>query len=72
MILNMISTGTMIRLGRVEGTRMVDMQLSNHKLVARGTRMLEELTGLDADTAKTLLLQYGSVRAALAAWKAQN
>jgi N-acetylmuramic acid 6-phosphate etherase len=72
MILNIISTGTMIRLGRVEGTRMVDMQLSNHKLVARGTRMLEELTGLDADTAKTLLLEFGSVRAALAAWKAQN
>ena len=72
MILNMVSTGTMIRLGRVEGTRMVDMQLSNHKLVARGTRMLEELTGLDENTAKNLLLEHGSVRAAMAAWKAQN
>lgn len=70
MILNMVSTGTMIRLGRVQGTRMVDMQLSNHKLVERGTRMLQELTGLDAEAAKALLLEYGNVRAALAALKA--
>ncbi|MBU6324039.1 MAG: N-acetylmuramic acid 6-phosphate etherase [Bacteroidetes bacterium] len=72
MILNMISTGTMIRLGKVQGTRMVDMQLSNHKLVDRGTRMLHELTGLNTEAARALLLEFGNVRAALAAWKAQN
>jgi len=69
--LNMISTGAMIRLGRVAGTRMVDMQLSNHKLVARGTKMLMELTGLTAEQAETLLLEHGSVRAAQAAWGTQ-
>lgn len=66
LILNMISTSTMIRLGRVEDNKMVDMQLSNHKLVERGTRMVAEATGLDDETSKALLLQHGSVRAAVA------
>jgi len=71
MILNMISTATMIRLGRVKGSKMYDMQLSNAKLVDRGTRMILEATGGDDyEKAKAALLKYGSVRAALAAMDA--
>jgi N-acetylmuramic acid 6-phosphate etherase len=69
LILNMISTATMIRLGRVKGNKMVDMQLTNHKLVDRGTRMIMEKTDLDYDPAKELLLQHGSVRKAIEMWK---
>jgi N-acetylmuramic acid 6-phosphate etherase len=65
LILNMISTATMIRLGRVQGTRMVDMQLSNNKLVDRGTRMVMEATGLSAEHAEKLLTTHGSVRKAV-------
>ena len=65
MILNMISTATMIRLGRVKGNKMYDMQLSNAKLVDRGTRMIMEASGLDYEKAKAALLKYGSVRAAV-------
>ncbi len=61
----MISTTTMIRLGRVKGNKMVDMQLSNHKLIERGTRMVAEETGLDTEQARELLLKYGSVRQAI-------
>ncbi|MCB0687598.1 MAG: N-acetylmuramic acid 6-phosphate etherase [Saprospiraceae bacterium] len=64
LILNMISTSTMIQLGRVKGNRMVDMALSNNKLVDRGTRMLLQQFDITYDEAKDLLLQYGSVRAA--------
>lgn len=68
LILNMISTSVMIRLGRVKGNHMVDMQLTNKKLVDRGTRMIMEETGLtDYAEAKQMLLQYGNVRAAIAA-----
>lgn len=63
--LNMITTATMIRMGRVKGNKMVDMQLSNDKLVDRGTRMIMEETGLDYDTAQLVLLKEGSVRAAI-------
>lgn len=64
LILNMISTSVMIRLGHVKGSHMVDMQLTNKKLVDRGTRMIMEETGLtDYDKARALLLEYGSVRA---------
>jgi N-acetylmuramic acid 6-phosphate etherase len=63
--LNMISTAVMIRLGRVKGNKMVDMQLSNDKLVDRGTRMIMEETGIDYHTAQLVLLQEGSVRAAI-------
>lgn len=69
LILNMISTATMIRLGRVEDNKMVDMLLTNQKLVERGTRMLMEKTGWPAETASAKLEQYGSVRKALEAWK---
>jgi N-acetylmuramic acid 6-phosphate etherase len=65
LVLNMLSTAIMIRLGRVRGNRMVDMQLTNEKLVDRGTRMIMEATGLDEATAGKLLTEYGSVRAAV-------
>ncbi|MBL6873226.1 MAG: N-acetylmuramic acid 6-phosphate etherase [Flavobacteriales bacterium] len=65
LVLNMISTSLMIKLGRVKGNRMVDMQLSNDKLVDRGTLMVAEETGLDYESAKELLNETGSVRAAV-------
>lgn len=65
LVLNMLSTAIMIRLGRVRGNRMVDMQLTNEKLVDRGTRMIMEATGLDEAAAGKLLAEYGSVRAAV-------
>ncbi len=72
LVLNMISTTTMIRLGHVKGSKMVDMQLTNHKLVDRGTRMIMDDTGIsDYDFARKLLLEYGQVRTAVDAYKAQ-
>ena len=66
LILNMISTSVMIRLGHVKGNHMVDMQLTNRKLVDRGTRMIMAEAGIsDYDKARQLLLEYGSVRAVL-------
>ena len=61
MVLNMISTSLMIRLGRVSGNRMVKMQLTNAKLIDRGTRMIQESLGLDYEEAKRRLLEAGSV-----------
>ncbi|MFT7362916.1 MAG: N-acetylmuramic acid 6-phosphate etherase [Algoriphagus sp.] len=66
LVLNMISTAVMIKLGRVKGNKMVDMQLSNAKLVQRGINMIMEATGLDEGRAKELLLSEGSVRKATA------
>ncbi|UOE49124.1 N-acetylmuramic acid 6-phosphate etherase [Mucilaginibacter sp. SMC90] len=65
LVLNMLSTSVMIQLGRVKGNRMVDMQLSNHKLVNRGTHMVMDETGLSEEEAAALLKQYGSVRNAV-------
>ena len=65
LMLNMLSTAVMIRLGRVEGNRMVNLQLTNDKLVARGTRMVAEASGLDETEARELLLRWGSVKRAL-------
>jgi N-acetylmuramic acid 6-phosphate etherase len=65
LVLNMISTATMIRLGRVKGNKMVDMQLSNNKLVKRGTLMLMKELDLEFDEAKKLLLSHGNVRRAI-------
>lgn len=65
MVLNMISTAVMIKLGRVKGNKMVDMQLSNDKLVDRGTRMVVKETGLSYDQAREMLLLHGSVRKAI-------
>ena len=70
MILNMITTSVMIQLGRVKGNKMVNMQLSNRKLVDRGTRMIIEELGLEYDKAKALLLMHGSVKKAIDAYKA--
>ena len=67
MVLNMISTSLMIRMGRVRGNRMVKMQLKNAKLVDRGTRMLQEFLGLDYAEAQRRLLDAGSVDRALSA-----
>ena len=65
LVLNMISTSVMIKLGRVKGNKMVDMALSNNKLVDRGTQMIMKNTGLeDYEAAKELLLKHGSVRKA--------
>jgi N-acetylmuramic acid 6-phosphate etherase len=68
LILNMISTATMIRLGHVEDNKMVDMQLTNSKLIERGVRMIMEKTGCPMDQATSLLKQYGSVRKAVHAF----
>lgn len=66
MVLNMISTTLMIRMGRVQGNRMVNMQLTNDKLIDRGTRMLQESLGLDYDEARERLLEAGRVSDCLA------
>lgn len=65
LVLNLITTTTMIRLGRVKGNKMVDMQLTNHKLVDRGTRMVMEELNIGEKEAEQLLKQYGSVRKAV-------
>ncbi len=65
MVLNMISTSTMIALGRVKGNKMVDMQLSNHKLVDRGVRMIMEELNISQEQAQELLEKYGNVRLAI-------
>ena len=65
LVLNMLSTSVMIQLGRVKGNKMVDMALTNNKLVDRGTRMVMKETGLDEQTAAELLNKYGSVRKAV-------
>jgi len=65
LVLNMISTSVMIKLGKVKGNKMVDMHLSNNKLVDRGTKMLMQEIGVDYETANTLLQKFGSVRNAV-------
>ncbi len=69
MILNMITTTIMIKLGRVQGNKMVNMQLSNSKLVARGTRMLMEELTIEQAEARELLLRSGSVKKAIDAYR---
>lgn len=65
LILNMITTTTMIKLGRIRGNKMVDMQLTNNKLIERGTKMIMEELNINKRKAKNLLIKYGSVRKAL-------
>ena len=65
LVLNMISTSVMIKLGKVKGNRMVDMQLSNNKLIARGTRMIMEALNIPEEEASKLLEEFGSVRKAV-------
>ncbi len=69
MILNMITTSLMIKLGRVKGNKMVNMQLTNKKLVERGTQMIMEELNLDKETSRNLLLKHGSVKKAIEAYK---
>ena len=72
MILNIITTSLMIKLGKVKGNKMVNMQLTNNKLVRRGTRMIMEELPLDAEEARDLLLKHGSVRLAIETWRKEN
>jgi N-acetylmuramic acid 6-phosphate etherase len=72
LVLNMLSTCVMIQIGRVKGNKMVDMQLTNNKLVNRGTRMVMNQTGLDENTAAGLLKEHGSVRKAVDSYKEMN
>jgi N-acetylmuramic acid 6-phosphate etherase len=70
--LNMISTAVMVQLGRVRGNKMVDMQLSNHKLVQRGTRMIMDELGIGEKEASELLKAHGSVRKAVDSYRKKN
>lgn len=72
LVLNMITTATMIKLGRVKGNKMINMQLSNAKLVDRGARMIVEELGLDYEQAKNILLIHGSVKKATEAYLMQH
>jgi len=65
LVLNMITTSSMVKLGKVLGNKMVDMQLSNNKLVDRGIKMITDKTSVSSEKAKELLLKYGSVREAI-------
>jgi len=69
MVLNMITTTVMIKLGRVKGNKMVNMQLSNRKLIERGTRMIVEELNIQREAARILLMQHGSVKKALEFYK---
>jgi N-acetylmuramic acid 6-phosphate etherase len=71
LILNMITTTTMIKMGRVKGNKMVNMQLSNAKLVDRGTRMIMEEIELEYEQAKNILLIHGSVKKAVDAYRSK-
>ena len=65
LVLNMITTSSMVKLGKVLGNKMVDMQLSNNKLVDRGIKMITDKTSVSSEKAKELLLKHGSVREAI-------
>ena len=69
LVLNMISTSVMIQLGKVRGNKMVDMQLSNDKLVDRGVKMILNEIDIPYNEAQTLLLKYGNVRKAINNYK---
>lgn len=70
LVLNMVSTTVMIKLGHVVGNKMVDMQLTNNKLVLRGIMMIVDETGVSHEIAEQLLMQHGSVRKAVDSWRA--
>lgn len=72
LVLNMLSTAVMVKLGYVKGSKMVQMQLSNHKLVDRGTRMLMEELNIPYDTASALLAEHKQVKAAADAYRKQQ
>jgi N-acetylmuramic acid 6-phosphate etherase len=70
LVLNMVSTTVMIKLGHVVGNKMVDMQLTNNKLILRGIMMIVDETGVSHEIAEQLLTQHGSVRKAVDSWRA--
>ncbi len=70
--LNMLSTSVMIRLGKVKGNKMWDMQMTNHKLVDRAIRMVTEELGVSVDRAQQLLNEHGSIRSAIEAGHSKN
>lgn len=72
LVLNMISTAVMIKLGRIKGNKMVDMQLSNAKLVNRGVQIIMEELGVEREEAKKLLNDYKSVRKVLTVYGREN
>ena len=72
LILNMISTSVMIQLGRIRGNRMVDMQLSNKKLIVRAENMVMNELGIEREEAEALLEQNGSVRESIDAYHATH
>jgi N-acetylmuramic acid 6-phosphate etherase len=72
LVLNMLTTSVMIKLGRVKGNKMVDMQLSNRKLVERGVRMLMDALKIEHQEAEILLEKHGSVRKAAEAYQGKN
>ena len=69
LVLNMLSTVTMIQLGKIKGNKMVDMQLSNNKLVERGQKMLAQDLNIDLSEADALLTKYENVRNAIKNYK---
>jgi N-acetylmuramic acid 6-phosphate etherase len=69
LVLNMISTSLMVKLGRVKGNRMIDMQLSNNKLIDRGTKMVMDTLHISYQDANDLLKKHGSVRKAIDGFK---
>ena len=69
LILNMISTSIMVKLGKVKGNKMVDMQLSNNKLVSRAEKMVMDELNIGHEKAKKLIEKYGSVRKAIDSYK---
>lgn len=72
LVLNMISTSVMIKLGKVKGNKMVDMQLSNNKLIHRGVKMIMDEINVDEALASELLNKHGSVRAAIDSYNNRN
>ncbi len=72
LVLNMLSTAVMIQLGKVKGNKMVDMQMSNNKLIARGEQMIMDELNINEISAKNLLTTFGSVRKAIDGYKKKN
>ena len=72
LVLNMISTATMIALGKVKGNKMVDMQLSNDKLIDRGIKMIMDEISVSYETGEKLLQDHGSVRKAVDYFNSQK
>jgi N-acetylmuramic acid 6-phosphate etherase len=70
LVLNMITTSLMVRLGHIKGNKMIDMQLNNDKLVNRGVGYLVDELGINDTEAETLLTKFGSVRKAIKNYRA--